>query len=71
MGRIKSALIKRTAKALLKEENKFNEEFNNNKRHIGNLMPSKKIRNQIAGYVTRINKDAQKKKRPQKEIQEE
>lgn len=68
MGRIKSALIKRTAKALLKEENKFNSEFNNNKRHLGNLMPSKRLRNRIAGYVTRINTDAKKKKRPQKEI---
>lgn len=62
MGRIKSTLIKRTAKALLKEENKFNEEFNNNKRHLGNSMPSKHLRNRIAGYVTRINKDAQKKR---------
>ncbi len=70
MGRIKSALIKRTAKALLKEENKFSEGFNNNKQHLGSLMPSKRLRNRIAGYITRINADKQKKKRPQKEIQE-
>ena len=71
MGRIKSALIKRTAKALLKEENKFGGEFNNNKRHLGSNMPSKRLRNRIAGYITRINIDAQKKKRPQKETLEE
>ncbi len=71
MGRIKSALIKRTAKALLKEQNKFSEEFNNNKRHLGSNMPSKRLRNRIAGYITRINTDAKKKKRPQKETQEE
>ncbi|MDP1728595.1 MAG: 30S ribosomal protein S17e [archaeon] len=70
MGRIKSALIKRTAKALLKEENKFNKEFNNNKKILGRSMPSIRLRNQIAGYITRINTDKQKKKTPPKEIQE-
>jgi ribosomal protein S17E len=62
MGRIKSALIKRTARNLLKEENKFNEDFDNNKKKLGNLMPSKSLRNKIAGYVSRIKKDEQKKK---------
>ena len=71
MGRIKNSLVKRTAKGLLKEENKFSGEFNNNKRHLGSNMPSKRLRNQIAGYITRINTDAQKKKRPQKETQED
>jgi len=56
MGRIKSKLVKRTAHALLKEENKFNDNFKKNKTLLGNLMPSKKIRNQIAGYITRIKK---------------
>lgn len=70
MGRIKSALIKRTAKALLKEENKFNQGFNNNKKILGSSMPSKRLRNRIAGYITRINTDKQKKKRQPKETQE-
>jgi ribosomal protein S17E len=61
MGRIKSALIKRTARNLLKEENLFCEDFVKNKRVLGNTMPSKRIRNRIAGYVTRINKDKLKK----------
>jgi ribosomal protein S17E len=61
MGRIKSALIKRTAKNLLKEENKFNEDFNNNKKRLGELMPSKSLRNKIAGYISRIKKDKLKK----------
>ena len=56
MGRIKSKLVKRTAHTMLKEENQFNGDFENNKKVLGNLMPSKKIRNQIAGYVTRIKK---------------
>ncbi len=54
MGRIKSALIKRTAKNLLKEENKFTEKFDDDKVLLGNLMPSKRLRNKIAGYVGRL-----------------
>jgi small subunit ribosomal protein S17e len=61
MGRIKSTLIKRTARSLLKEEIKFTEKFEDNKNILGTTMPSKRLRNKIAGYITRINKDAQKK----------
>ncbi len=32
MGRVKSALIKRTARKLLKEENVFSENFDKNKK---------------------------------------
>ena len=56
MGRIKSKLIKRTGRTLLNEENKFDSEFENNKKILGSLMPSKKIRNQVAGYITRKKK---------------
>lgn len=57
MGRIKSKLVKRTAHSLLKAENQFNSSFENNKKVLGNnLMPSKKIRNQIAGYISRLKK---------------
>jgi len=56
MGRIKSKLVKRTANTLLKEENKFTDDFEKNKKILGSQMPSKKIRNQIAGYITRIKK---------------
>jgi len=56
MGRIKSKLVKRTAKTLLKAENKFNENFEENKKILKDSMPSKKIRNQIAGYITRLKK---------------
>jgi ribosomal protein S17E len=31
-------------------------EFNDNKKVIAGLTPSKKIRNQIAGYITRLKK---------------
>ena len=56
MGRIKSKLIKRTSIQLLNEENKFTDKFEENKQILGGLMPSKKIRNQIAGYIARLKK---------------
>ena len=56
MGRIKSKLVKRTTKSLLKQENKFSSDFERNKKVLGDLMPSKKIRNQIAGYLVRLKK---------------
>jgi ribosomal protein S17E len=67
MGRIKSSLIKRTAKGLLKEENKFNQDFSNNKVLLGGSMPSKSLRNKIAGYITRIKRNAEKQKQVSKE----
>lgn len=61
MGRIKSTLVKRTAKQLVeKTPESFSKEFDQNKKALGNLMPSKKIRNKIAGQITRINKNAKK-----------
>ena len=59
MGRIKGKLVKRTAHSLLKEKNNFNENFEDNKKLIKGLTPSKKIRNKIAGYVARIKKSKQ------------
>jgi len=44
MGRIKSTMIKRAA----------NSEFNHNKKLLGSTMPSKSVRNKIAGYLARI-----------------
>ena len=56
MGRIKSKLVKRTANTLLKAENQFSISFEKNKKVLKDLMPSKKIRNQIAGYISRLKK---------------
>ncbi|MDP3027242.1 MAG: 30S ribosomal protein S17e [Nanoarchaeota archaeon] len=60
MGRIKSKLVKRTANTLLKAENQFSYSFENNKKVLGEITPSKKIRNQIAGYIARIKKREKK-----------
>ena len=61
MGRIKSKLVKRASHTLLKEENKFTQEFDENKLVLGKGMPSKKIRNQVAGYISRLKKIETKK----------
>ena len=56
MGRIKMTLVKRTTKKLLAEENSFTSSFEDDKKILGNLMPSKRIRNMIAGYLARLKK---------------
>ena len=56
MGRIKSALVKRTAFKLMKEVDGFNGEFENDKKMLGSTMPSKKLRNKIAGYIARLRR---------------
>jgi len=53
MGRIKSTLIKRTAEKLIVEE-EFAGNFDENKKILGETMPSKRMRNMIAGYITRL-----------------
>ena len=60
MGKIKTKLIKRTGKTLLKKGINFSEDFEKNKKILGNDMPSKKIRNQIAGFLTRLKKQEKK-----------
>ena len=49
-------MVKRAAKQLLAGENQFNEDFNYNKKILGNTMPSKSLRNKIAGYIARLIK---------------
>jgi len=59
MGRIRTKLVKRTAIELVKQHrNKFTNKFENNKKNVEELMdiPSKKLKNIIAGYVTKIIK---------------
>lgn len=56
MGKIKSKLVKRTAKDLADKGIQFTGEFEKNKEILGDSMPSKKIRNQIAGFLARMKK---------------
>lgn len=59
MGRIKTMLIKRVTNQLMDEhQEKFTTEFEKNKAIVEQHanIPSKKIRNVIAGYATRLKK---------------
>jgi len=59
MGRIKTALTKRVTRELIKlHSNKFTDNFEENKKIVNTLIstPSKRLRNIIAGYVTKIIK---------------
>tara|TARA_Y100000310_G_C19996666_1_gene496549 strand:- start:254 stop:451 length:198 start_codon:yes stop_codon:yes gene_type:complete len=56
MGRIKSTMVKRASFELLKRDLPFTEKFEDNKKLLGNEMPSKKVRNKIAGYLARLVK---------------
>ncbi len=67
MGRIKSIMVKRAAKQLLDDEHIFSDSFNHNKKLLGNTMPSKPIRNRIAGYIARLIR-AQKNPKVRKKV---
>jgi len=56
MGKIKSKMIKRSAKTLTEKGIKFTDDFEENKKILGNTMPSKKLRNRMAGYLVRLKK---------------
>ena len=61
MGRIKTMLIKRTTEELMvKYGDEFTTTFNDNKRILGGKakISSKKMRNIIAGYATRLKKNS-------------
>jgi small subunit ribosomal protein S17e len=66
MGRVKTKLIKRTVINIIKKNpNKFSSNFDDNKKIIGEAadIPSKKLRNVIVGYITRLTKMKVKKPR--------
>jgi len=56
MGKIKSKLIKRSANTLIKKGIEFTESFEKNKKILKDTMPSKKVRNQMAGFLSRTKK---------------
>ncbi|MFP4111676.1 MAG: 30S ribosomal protein S17e [Candidatus Woesearchaeota archaeon] len=60
MGRIKTKLIKRLTKDIFKEhEDELTENFSENKEKIEKYaeFPSKKLRNVVSGYATRMVKE--------------
>ena len=61
MGKIKGKLIKRTSERFIEEGIGFTESFEENKQILGDTMPSKKVRNQIAGYLARLKRQEKEK----------
>lgn len=62
MGQIKATVIKRTAEKLIRNEDiGFSEDFEENKKIVDGLMPSKRMRNMVAGYITRLKSNESKK----------
>jgi len=58
MGRIKPTLVKRTSRQLLEQSSdSFGKTFEENKKALGNSLPSKKMRNKIAGYIARLKRN--------------
>ena len=53
MGKIKGKSIKRAGDEFVRQGVEFTEDFEKNKKILGDTMPSKKIRNQLAGYLVR------------------
>ena len=63
MRRIKTILIKRTAIKMLNENSElFTNEFGHNKAAVDSLadVPSKKMRNIISGYISRLMRQKEK-----------
>jgi ribosomal protein S17E len=61
MGKIKSKSVKRAARELQKKGIKFSKNFEVNNTLLGsNTMPSKKIRNRLAGHMVRVERNKEK-----------
>ncbi|RLE82443.1 MAG: 30S ribosomal protein S17e [Thermoprotei archaeon] len=57
MGKVRPAYVKRTARKLLQMyPDKFTTDFEHNKKMVAELtvVDSKRVRNRIAGYITRL-----------------
>jgi small subunit ribosomal protein S17e len=57
MGKVRSTLIKRTARDMArKHPERFKHDFYHNKNALGDLLifPSKRMLNLVAGYLTRL-----------------
>lgn len=56
MGKIKSKQVKRSVQSLLDAGIELGTDFEKNKLILGSEMPSKKMRNKMAGYASRYLK---------------
>jgi small subunit ribosomal protein S17e len=73
LGNVRTEQIKRTAKELIRRfPDKFSADFENNKHVVSSLVTggTSKVRNQIAGYITR-SYAAEEKELPDETSEEE
>ncbi|MBU0907187.1 MAG: 30S ribosomal protein S17e [Nanoarchaeota archaeon] len=56
MGRIKSLMIRKAASELFTTSEGFSEDFDKNKKILKDTMPSKSVRNKVAGQIARLAK---------------
>lgn len=56
MGKIKPKSVRKAAVNLLERGIEFEEDFEKNKKILGNDLPSKKMRNQLAGLIAKMKK---------------
>jgi small subunit ribosomal protein S17e len=61
MGRIKPLMVKRAGYQLAETVSEFSDNFEHNKKLLKNTMPSKSIRNKVAGYIVRLEKKRKQK----------
>ncbi len=66
MGRIKSLMIKNAANELYSKADGFSEDFEKNKKLLNNLMPSKTVRNKIAGCIVSLARKKRQKENDRK-----
>lgn len=59
MGRVKTTLIKRTSKELMKNFD-FDDDFEKDKKILNGTIESKRIRNMVVGYIKRLKKREKK-----------
>ena len=62
MGKIKSKQVKRASEELAENGIEFHPDFEKNKKILGKNMPSKKMRNKMAGYLARSLKQKEREK---------
>lgn len=60
MGKIKSKMMRKTSNELLKRGLNFSKDFERNKVILGKTMPSKRLRNKIAGLLSRMKRQEEK-----------
>ena len=77
VGKVRPEYVKKTARELIESNpNKFDTDFQNNKKAVESLaqIPSAKLRNRIAGYITRllsIEKAAAKEDEAEEAVEED